>query len=124
MREEVKVFIEEEKLNARIREVAEQINEDYAGKKIHLVCILKGSVFFTCDLANASHKNLRNKKSEGCILYERKTKDKKKRKPLIIQGARQVGKTWIMKEFGKRYFENVIYILFIVCYNNICKYFS
>ena len=29
-------------------------------------------------------------------------KNKKKRKPLIIQGARQVGKTWIMKEFGKR----------------------
>ena len=51
MREEVKVFIEEEKLNARIREIAEQINEDYAGKKIHLVCILKGSVFFTCELA-------------------------------------------------------------------------
>lgn len=29
-------------------------------------------------------------------------KNKKKRKPLIIQGARQVGKTWIMKEFGAR----------------------
>ena len=41
-----------------------------------------------------------------------KWKDKKKRKPLIIQGARQVGKTWIMKEFGKRYFENVVYINF------------
>ena len=34
------------------------------------------------------------------------------RKPLIIQGARQVGKTWIMKEFGKLYFENVVYINF------------
>lgn len=41
-----------------------------------------------------------------------KWKDKKRRKPLIIQGARQVGKTWIMKEFGRRYFENVIYINF------------
>lgn len=39
-------------------------------------------------------------------------KDKKKRKPLIIQGARQVGKTWIMKEFGKRYFKNTVYINF------------
>ena len=39
---------------------------------------ITGHGFFTCDLANASHKNLRNKKSEGCILYERKTKDKKK----------------------------------------------
>lgn len=34
------------------------------------------------------------------------------RKPLIIQGARQVGKTWVMKEFGKTHFQNVIYINF------------
>jgi predicted AAA+ superfamily ATPase len=39
-------------------------------------------------------------------------KDKKKRKPLIIKGARQVGKTWLMKEFGSLYFENVAYINF------------
>lgn len=39
-------------------------------------------------------------------------KNKRKRKPLIIQGARQVGKTWIMKEFGVRYFKNTIYINF------------
>ena len=37
-------------------------------------------------------------------------KDKKDRKPLILLGARQVGKTWILKEFGKRYFENVAYV--------------
>lgn len=41
-----------------------------------------------------------------------KWKLKKKRKPLIIRGARQVGKTWVMKEFGKMYFENVVYINF------------
>lgn len=41
-----------------------------------------------------------------------KWKDKKNRKPLIIKGARQVGKTWLMKEFGKRYFENAVYINF------------
>lgn len=34
------------------------------------------------------------------------------RKPLIIQGARQVGKTWIMKEFGKTNFQNIAYINF------------
>lgn len=39
-------------------------------------------------------------------------KNKKKRKPLIIKGARQVGKTWIMKEFGRKFFKNVIYISF------------
>ena len=37
-------------------------------------------------------------------------KDKKGRKPLILLGARQVGKTWILKEFGERYFENVAYV--------------
>ncbi|MDR1017357.1 MAG: ATP-binding protein [Lachnospiraceae bacterium] len=42
-----------------------------------------------------------------------KWKDKENRKPLIIRGARQVGKTWLMKEFGKRYFEKVAYISFI-----------
>ncbi len=39
-------------------------------------------------------------------------KNKKKRKPLIIQGARQVGKTWIMKEFGARCFDKTVYINF------------
>ncbi len=41
-----------------------------------------------------------------------KWKNKRNRKPLIIRGARQVGKTWIMKEFGKRCFENTVYINF------------
>lgn len=39
-------------------------------------------------------------------------KETKDRKPLIIRGARQVGKTWIMKEFGKNNYENVAYINF------------
>lgn len=37
-------------------------------------------------------------------------KNKKDRKPLVINGARQVGKTWILKEFGKNEFKNVAYI--------------
>lgn len=37
-------------------------------------------------------------------------KDKKNRKPLILQGARQVGKTWVMKEFGREAFEYTAYI--------------
>lgn len=41
-----------------------------------------------------------------------KWKNKKNRKPLIIKGARQVGKTWLMKEFGTKYFENVAYVNF------------
>lgn len=39
-------------------------------------------------------------------------KAKKRRKPLIIRGARQVGKTWLMKEFGAAEYENVVYINF------------
>lgn len=39
-------------------------------------------------------------------------KNKKNHKPLIIQGARQVGKTWLMQEFGKKYYEQVAYINF------------
>lgn len=41
-----------------------------------------------------------------------KWKNKRNRKPLVIHGARQVGKTWLMKEFGKQYYENCIYINF------------
>ena len=42
-------------------------------------------------------------------------KAKENRKPLLIMGARQTGKTWLMKEFGKTNFEKVAYISF---YNN------
>ncbi|HNZ40763.1 MAG TPA: AAA family ATPase, partial [Clostridia bacterium] len=34
------------------------------------------------------------------------------RKPLILKGVRQVGKTWVLKEFGKRYYENTAYFNF------------
>lgn len=51
MKEQIKVMISGEKINARICELAQQINEDYAGKELHLVIILKGSVFFACELA-------------------------------------------------------------------------
>ena len=39
-------------------------------------------------------------------------KSKKNRKPMILKGARQVGKTWLMKEFGKRYFKYTAYVNF------------
>lgn len=41
-----------------------------------------------------------------------KWKDKKNRKPLIIEGARQVGKTWLMKEFGRLHYKKTVYINF------------
>lgn len=39
-------------------------------------------------------------------------KNKRNRKPLILKGARQVGKTWLMKEFGRQCFQNVAYVNF------------
>ena len=51
MEDKIRVLLSEEEVNARINEVAAQINADYAGKPIHLICILKGGVFFTCELA-------------------------------------------------------------------------
>ena len=41
-----------------------------------------------------------------------KWKNKKSRLPLILKGARQVGKTWILQEFGKKYFDDTLYINF------------
>jgi len=41
-----------------------------------------------------------------------KWKDKSNRKPLLLEGARQVGKTYLLKDFGKRYFKNVASINF------------
>ncbi|MEA4920894.1 MAG: ATP-binding protein [Clostridiaceae bacterium] len=50
---------------------------------------------------------------ERLILNELlKWKESKYRKPLILKGVRQVGKTWILKEFGKRYYDNVAYFNF------------
>lgn len=51
MEDNIKVLIPEAELVDKIKEMAEQINKDYNGEPLHLVCILKGSVFFTCELA-------------------------------------------------------------------------
>lgn len=49
--ENLKVLIDEETLQKRIKEMAEQFMEEYKGKEITFICILKGSIFFTVDLA-------------------------------------------------------------------------
>ena len=51
MAENVRILLKEEDVDKRIAEVAAMINRDYAGKEVHLICILKGGVFFTCELA-------------------------------------------------------------------------
>ena len=51
MSENIRELISEENVDARIRELGEQISKDYAGESVHLVCILKGACIFMCDLA-------------------------------------------------------------------------
>ena len=51
MAENVRILLKEEEVDKRIAEVAAMINREYAGKEVHLICILKGGVFFTCELA-------------------------------------------------------------------------
>ena len=52
MADKIRVLLTEEEVNKKISEVAAQINKDYEGKEVHLICILKGGVFFTCELAH------------------------------------------------------------------------
>lgn len=47
----IDVYLTEEEVDARIRELGAQISADYGGEPVCLVCILKGAVFFTCELA-------------------------------------------------------------------------
>ena len=51
MAEKVRIMISEEDVDKRIQEIGDQISKDYAGKQVHLVCVLKGGVFFMCELA-------------------------------------------------------------------------
>ena len=51
MAEKVRVLLTEQEVDARITEIGAQISKDYAGKTVHLVCVLKGGSFFMCELA-------------------------------------------------------------------------
>lgn len=55
---EIKVLIPEEQINRRLDELAKQIMEDYKGKDIVFLCILKGSIFFTVELAKRIKNNV------------------------------------------------------------------
>lgn len=47
----INVLIPEEEVDKKIKEIGEQISKDYAGKEVHLVCVLRGGSFFMCELA-------------------------------------------------------------------------
>ncbi|MBP5773067.1 MAG: hypoxanthine phosphoribosyltransferase [Eubacterium sp.] len=51
MNEKITIMIDEDTVDNRIKEIAAQISRDYAKKEVRLICILKGSVFYTTELA-------------------------------------------------------------------------
>ena len=46
MKDRISVMIPEEKIKSRIAELGEEISRDYEGKSIHMICVLKGGVYF------------------------------------------------------------------------------
>src|SRR5258708_30868277 len=56
--EKLRVLIPSEKIQARIRELGEQISQDYPTGNLHLICILKGAAFFLTDLARAMKRDV------------------------------------------------------------------
>lgn len=51
MAETISILLSEEEVDSRIQKMGEMISKDYEGKQIHLICVLKGGVFFMCELA-------------------------------------------------------------------------
>lgn len=51
MAEHVRVLLTEEEVDRKIQEIGDQISRDYAGRQVHLLCVLKGGAFFMCELA-------------------------------------------------------------------------
>lgn len=51
MENDIRVLITEKEVEEKIRQIADRINTDYQGKQLHLIGVLRGSVFFVCELA-------------------------------------------------------------------------
>lgn len=51
MGDNIRVLLSEEEVDKKIEEIGQQISKDYEGKEVHLICVLKGGIFFTCELA-------------------------------------------------------------------------
>lgn len=51
MSDKIRVLISEEDVDKKIKELGKIISKEYEGKTVHLICVLKGGVFFTCELS-------------------------------------------------------------------------
>lgn len=92
--ERIKVLINEEKINERLDELAKQIMDEYKGKDIVFLCILKGSIFFTVELAKRIKNNIQfefieassyeNNKSTGVVTLKKDVTNSIEGKEVII----------------------------------------
>ena len=55
MEDKIRVLVPEQEVDEKIAELGRKISEDYAGRQVHLVCVLKGGVFFMCCLLYTSN---------------------------------------------------------------------
>ncbi len=116
MAEHVKVLLSEEEVDARIKEMGEQISRDYAGRQVHMICVLKGGAFFLCELAKritvpvsldfmavSSYGN--DTRSSGDIRFVKDLDESIKDKDvLIVEDIVDSGRTLssLLKELGKK----------------------
>ncbi|MBQ4529994.1 MAG: hypoxanthine phosphoribosyltransferase [Lachnospiraceae bacterium] len=116
MSEKVRILLSEEEVNAKIDQVANQISKDYEGKEIHLLCVLKGGVFFMCELAKritvpvsmdfmalSSYGN--GTESSGNIKVKKELDESIEGKEvLIVEDIVDSGRTlsYLVEELGKR----------------------
>ena len=66
MKDRISVMIPEEKIKSRIAELGEEISRDYEGKSIHMICVLKGGVYFMTALSGAGRRWWRRGCSDSC----------------------------------------------------------
>lgn len=110
---EIKVLIDEEKINKRLDELAIQIMNDYKGKDLMFLCILKGSIFFTVELSKRIKNNVQfefvevssyeNNESTGKIKLNKDiTQSIEGKEVIIIEDIIDTGRTLsFLKEFLK-----------------------
>ena len=114
--DKVKVLIDEETINKRLDEMARQIEKDYEGKEILMVCVLKGACFFAVNLAQRIKNNIyfefielssyeNSTKSSGAIILNKDIKTSIDSKDVIVvEDIIDTGRTlkYLIEHFKKR----------------------
>ena len=116
MAESVRTLLTEEEVDKRIEELGAQISRDYAGETVHLVCVLKGAVFFMCELAkrltipvtmdfmSASSYGSSTKSSGVVKIVKDLDEPLKDRHVIVVEDIVDSGRTlsYLLKMFGDR----------------------